>query len=107
MVNRLQHLLGAIPGATSYTDYYEVRAFGVTYIVPLSTALGIERQLDQPGERAWLEFRDVFGARHRLTAGCIYRISESTRETRAAVRAFDRAMEKEEKDDGDPLAGLV
>ena len=107
MVNRLQHLLGAAPGAASYTDYYEVRGFGVTYIVPLSTALAIERQLDQPGERGWVEFHDVFGARHRLTASWIYRISESTRETRAAVRAFDRAMEKEEKEDGDPLADLV
>jgi hypothetical protein len=107
MVNRLQHLTGATPGATSYTDHYVVRGFGVSYIVPLSTALALERQLDQAGERAWIEFQDVFGARHRMTAGCIYRISESTRETRAAVRAFDRAMEKEEKEDGDPLADLV
>jgi hypothetical protein len=106
MVNRLQHLLGTPPEAT-YNDYYEIRALGMSYIVPLSTALAIERVLDQPGEREWVEFRDVFGARHRMPSRCIWRISESTRESRAALRTFERAMEKEEKDDGDPLKDLV
>ena len=103
MVNRLQYLMGEVPDPTSYTDFYEVEAIGDTFIVPLSTALAIERQLDRCGILEWLEFRDVFGARHRLPARCVYRITESTRATRAALRGFRKAMRDERKDD-DPFA---
>lgn len=103
MVNRLQYLPGNVPEPTSYTDYYEIDALGETYIVPLSTALAIERQLERSSATDWLEFRDVFGARHRLPARYVYRITESTRATRAALREFRKAMREERKDD-DPLA---
>jgi len=103
MVNRLQNLPGAGEEATKYTDYYEVEALCDTYIVELATALVIERGLDMPGEPGWIEFRDVFGARHRLMANSIRRITESTRETRAALRAFMRARRIEEKEGEDPF----
>lgn len=103
MVNRLQYLMGEVPEPTAYTDYYEVEALGDTYIVPLSTALAIERQLERCGTTEWLEFRDVFGARHRLPARYVYRITESTRATRAALREFRKVMREERKDD-EPLA---
>ncbi|HEX7939464.1 MAG TPA: hypothetical protein VF483_10760 [Gemmatimonadaceae bacterium] len=106
MVNRVQHLLDEKPGATQFTDYCEIEALGDTYIVALSTALFIERHLEHVNAPGWLEFHDVFGARHRLPARCIYRITESTREARAALRAFQRARDDEEKEDGDPLADL-
>lgn len=96
MVNRLQHLLGKVPEATSYTDYYELEALGDTYIVALSAALAVERQRDRRSTPDWLEFHDVFGARHRLPARCAYRISESTRVTRASLRAFSKAMRDED-----------
>lgn len=95
MVNRLRYLLGEIPEPTSYTDYFEVEALGDTYIVPLSTAHVIERELEKSTVTDWLEFRDVFGARHRLPARCVYRITESTRETRAALRELPKALHDE------------
>ena len=88
MVNRLQYLMGQIPEPTSYTDYYEIEALGDTYIVPLSTALAIERQLDGCATREWLEFRDVFGVEHRVLALCVYEIRECAAETREFLRAF-------------------
>ena len=94
MVNRVQYLLGDIPEATSYTDYYELEVHGDTYIVALSTALGIERKVDHATTPDWLEFHDVFGARHRLPARCTYRVSESTRVTRANLRAFRTAVDR-------------
>jgi hypothetical protein len=106
MVNRMQYLLGAIPEATSYTDYFEVEAVGDTFIVPLATALALERQLETCSDNVWIEFRDVFGARQRLPARAIYRITESTRETRAALRAFRRARQEEATEDEDPFASL-
>jgi len=99
MVNRLQYLLDKIPEPTSYTDYYELEALGDNYIVPLSTALAIERELDRCVTTEWLEFRDVFGARHRLPAWCVYRITESTRATRTALREYRRTMRGEDKED--------
>jgi len=99
MVNRLQNLLGHIPEATSYTDFYELEALGDTFIVALSTALVIERRLGEGGTPDWLEFQDVFGARHRLPAKCVYRISESTRATRANLRTFRKALREEETEE--------
>ena len=98
MVNRLQYLMGEVPDPTSYTDFYEIEAIGDTYIVPLSTALAIERQLERCAVTDWLEFRDVFGARHRLPARCVYRITESTRATRATLREFRKATREEQED---------
>jgi hypothetical protein len=95
MINRLQHLLGEPPEAISFTDFYELEALGDMYIVALGTVLAIERQLDQGAMPDWLEFRDIFGARHRLPARCVYRITESTRTTRAALRAFRKTMQDE------------
>jgi len=106
MINRMKHLTGETPEATSYTDFYELEALGDTYIVTLSTALAVERQLDKCGMPDWLEFHDVFGARHRLPARCVYRITENTRAARASRRAFRKAMREEEKEDEDPYAGL-
>jgi hypothetical protein len=107
MVNRLQYILDEIPDPTAYTDYYEVEALGDTYIVPLSTALAIERQLDTYGVLEWLEFRDVFGARHRVPARYVYRIRESTRATRAVLHEFRKTLRAEQKEDENPLAELA
>ena len=98
MVNRPQYLMGEVPDPTSYTDFYEIEAIGDTYIVPLSTALAIERQLEHYAVTDWLEFRDVFGARHRLPARHVYRITESTRATRATLRGFRKAIRDEQED---------
>ena len=98
MVNRLQYLMGEVPDPTSYTDFYEIEAIGDTYIVPLSTALAIGRQLERCAVTDWLEFRDVFGARHRLPAQYVYRITESTRATRATLREFRKATREEQED---------
>ncbi len=99
MINRLQHLLGEPAEAISFTDFYELEALGDMYIVALGTVLAIERQLDQGATPDWLEFHDVFGARHRLPARCVYRVTESTRTTRAAMRAFRMAIHDEATED--------
>jgi len=106
VINRMQYLLGEAPEATSYTDYYLVETLHDTFVVSLSTALAIERALDKAATPDWIEFHDVFGARHRTLALCVYRISECTRETRAALRAFRKARKDEEKRDEDPYAEL-
>ena len=98
MVNRLQYLMGEVPDPTSYTDFYEIEAIGDTYIVPLSTALAVERQLERCAVTDWLEFRDVFGALHRLPAQYVYRITESTRATRATLRDFRKGVREERED---------
>ena len=102
MRNRLEYLRGEPPEPTSYTDFYELEALGETYVVALSTALAIERRLDHAATPEWLEFHDVFGARHRLPARCVYRLSESTRVTRANVRALLKAMREEASKDRHP-----
>ena len=101
MINRLQHLLGEPLEALSFTDFYELEALGDTYIVALGTVLAIQRQLDKGATPDCLEFRDVFGARHRLPARCVYRITESTRTTRAALRAFRKTMHEEVNENDD------
>ena len=46
--------------------------------------------------------RDLVGARHRVLAAHVYRISESTAALRAACRAFHRARRLEAKADRRP-----
>lgn len=106
VINRMHYLQGEKPEATSFTDYCLVETLHDTFVVSLATALGIERALDKAATPDWLEFQDVFGARHRTLALCVYRISECTRETRAALRAFRKARKEEEKQDEDPFAEL-
>jgi hypothetical protein len=103
MGNRLKYLMEESSGPREYDQYYQVEAYGDTYIVSLETVLLIERALNRCGEPGWMEFRDLFGARHRMMVRHIYRISESTIEARTAFRAFERARKKEERADKDPL----
>ena len=98
MGNRLRFRRGEVPAPTSYTDYYEVEVLGDNYIVPLSTAHVIERELENSAVTDWLEFRDVFGAHHRLPTRYVYRINESTRVTRAALRDYRRTMRGEARE---------
>jgi hypothetical protein len=65
--------------------------------------LDFERQRDQPGKPRGIEFRDVFGARHRTKAQYFNRITESTPETRAALREFRRARRNEDREGEDPF----
>lgn len=106
MIHRLRYRRGEVPAPTSYTDYFEIEALGDTYIVSLSTALAVERQLEKCAVTEWLEFRDVFGAQHRLPARYVYRVTESTSATRAALRELRKSMRGEQKEDEDPLAEL-
>jgi hypothetical protein len=84
------------------TEWYELDAYE-TYIVTFETALYVERQLERLPEPRWIEFRDVFGARHRIKTSYVGRFAESTPASRAAKRAFDRARQKE---DWDPECGV-
>lgn len=106
MGHRLTQYLQDASGPPEYSEYYLVEAYGETYAVSLETVLQIEHVLDRCGEPGWMEFRDLFGARHRMMAKHVYRISQSTVETRKAYRAFERARKKEERDDKDPLEDL-
>jgi len=101
MINRIKHLVDPVPEWSPPVEYYEVEAYGDTYIVPLYTALVIERQVES--QTRWLEFRDLFGAWHRIPTSFVVRISESTPATRAAARAFERARREEKKGDSDPF----
>ena len=69
-------------------EFYEVETLGETFIVSLATALYIERELDRVPEPGWIEFQDLFGARHRVLAWQVQRITETTPVTRAAWRKF-------------------
>jgi hypothetical protein len=60
----------------TFADYFHVDVVGTSYIVPYSTARLIEIDLETASINTWLEFRDVFGAHHRIPARWIYGISE-------------------------------
>jgi hypothetical protein len=96
MIQRLRELLQASPGAV-LDDWFELEARGHTYVVTFDTALFVKRAAEQVPQPDWVEFTDLFGAQQSVRSQDVYRISESTAKTRAAVRAFLRAREAEEK----------
>lgn len=67
----------------------------------LETALWIERYLDSLPEPRRIEFHDVFGARHRMKAHSIGRITESTPRTRRLKRQFQTSRRAEDGYDYD------
>jgi hypothetical protein len=101
-MNRLKDYFNDPQGPESQNDFYVVEKRFVTFAVSRQTATEIERALDQLQPPRWVVFRDVTGARHRVLAEQISRISESTAAQRAADRAFDRARRLEEKQDRRP-----
>ncbi len=96
MIQRLKDLLELRPGAV-LDDYFEVEARMCTYVVAFDTALCVKRRLEQLPQPELDEFTDLFGATQSVRSQDFYRISESTPQTRAAMRSFLRARQQEEK----------
>jgi hypothetical protein len=101
-MNRLKEFFEQPPEPGRENDFYEIESQYDLYAVSRETAADVERRLDQLPPPRWVVFRDLSGARHRVLASTIYRISESTAAQRAAGRAFHRARRLEEKADRRP-----
>jgi hypothetical protein len=101
-MNRLKDFFEQPPEPEREDDFFEIEAYCETFAVSRETALEVERRLDQLPPPRWLAFRDLLGARHRVLAAQIYRVSESTASQRAARRAFNRARRLEDKADRRP-----
>jgi hypothetical protein len=98
-MNRLKHLLDNPGPPEGPDDFYEIECGYNTFIISGKVALDVERRLDQSPPPVWIAFRDLTGARHRILAAKILRISESTSAQRASEREFRRARRVEDKGD--------
>jgi hypothetical protein len=96
MISRLKELLELRPDAV-LDDYFEVEARASTYVVTFDTALGVKRRLEQYPRPECVEFTDIFGALQSVRSQDFFRISESTAQTRAAMRSFLSARSRDEK----------
>lgn len=103
IIERLRDLLDERPGAV-LDEFVEVEARMYTCIVAFEAAVRVKRDLDRFPQPEWVEFSDQFGARQCVRSQDIIRISESTPKTRAALRAFVRARQREEKADEAPAS---
>ena len=83
-------------------NFFEIESPYNCFAVSQETVSEIERSLDQLPPPRWVVFRDLFGARHRIPATHVCRISEKTAAQRASSRAFYRARRLEEKMDRRP-----
>lgn len=90
MTEQQRHTMITPPETARYTDYFEVETVRDRYIVSFATARHIERCLATAATPDWIEFRDVFGVRHRLPALYIHRITESSGGLRAIPRDSDQ-----------------
>jgi hypothetical protein len=95
MIQRLKDLLELSPGAV-LDDWFELEARMHTYVVTFDTALRVKGKLEHFPQPEWVEFTDLFGAKHSVRSQDFHRISESTPKTRVAVRAFLREREQED-----------
>jgi hypothetical protein len=96
IIERLRDLLDERPGAV-LDEFVEVEARMYTYIVACDAAARVKRELDRFPQPEWIEFLDQFGARQCVRSQDVIRISESTPKTRAAMRAFVRARQQEDR----------
>jgi hypothetical protein len=96
-VNRLKHMVGGAPEPERPDDYWEIEFRHERFVVSRETAAEVQLKLSRRPQPRWVEFHDLYGARHWLVAAAVTRISESTVAQRAAERAFERARWKERK----------
>ena len=101
-MNRLKDYFGDPLEPERKDDFFEIECRYDSFAVSQQTAVEIEERLDQRPPPRWIAFRDLSGARHRILAGHITRISESTARQRAANREFNRARRLEDKKDRRP-----
>ena len=83
-------------------DYCTVDTQCESFPVSRSVAEDVERALDFVSQAGWIVFTDLTGARHRLRARLIERVSECMAAQRAARRAFYRERRREAKADREP-----
>jgi hypothetical protein len=101
-MNRLEDYLRDPQEPEHRNDFFEIESHYDTFAVSRETAIEVELWLDQLPPPRWIVFRDLTGARQRILAAQIYRISESTAAQRCADREFRRARRLEEKKDRRP-----
>ena len=100
MKNRLARWLVA-PGEEEPEagDFFVVRTASTVFCVTGPTAAIVERQLESRWAPAWLVFRDLSGSRVRIRTRDVIAVFECTAAQRAADRRFERAREREARDD--------
>jgi hypothetical protein len=100
-MNRMSRYLEELPG-NGYGDFFVVAGeFGVAHITS-ETAARIESVLDRRNVPAWIVFDDRVGSRFRVRTRLIRTVIESTAEQRAADRRYEKARQREEKEDRRP-----
>ena len=100
-MNRVSDYLGKSP-EEEYGDFYVVAGEYFTAAVNRETAERIEAVLDRKSVPKWVEFTDRVGSRFRVRTRLIRSIIESTAEQRAADRRYEKARQREEKEDQRP-----
>ena len=100
-MNRVSDFLGKSP-EEEYGDFHVVAGEYFTAAVTRETAERIEAVLDQKRVPKWVEFHDRVGSRFRVRTRLIRSIIESTAAQRRADRRYEKAREREEKDDRRP-----
>ena len=99
MNNRIRQFLEESDGHDPPADYWTVETQCESFVVTRAVADGVERALDQVSGTGWIVFFDLAGARHRIRARLIERVSECGAAQRATRRAFYRERERESKED--------
>ena len=101
-MNRLTQFLDDADGEEPPADYWTVDTQCESFPVSREVAEAVERTLNEMPQTGWVIFTDLTGARHRLRARLVERVSESMATHRAARRAFYREREREAKADRKP-----
>jgi hypothetical protein len=101
-MNRLKDFFDSTPEPEGEDNYFIIESLYDTFAVSRETADDVARQLGRHPAPRWVTFRDLGTAFHRVLAGHVYRLSESTAQQRAASRAFWRARKLEAKADRRP-----
>ena len=101
-MNRLGQFFEEPTGGEPAGDYYTVNTEWEWFPVSQAVAEDVGRALELGSRAGWIVFTDLTGARHRLRARLIERVSECMAAQRAARRAFYRERRREAKADREP-----
>ena len=101
-MNRLGQFLDEPAEREPPADYFTVETQCESFPVSREVAEAVERTLNLVPHAGWVVFTDLTGARHRLRARLVERVSECMAAQRTARRAFYRERRREAKAEREP-----
>lgn len=101
IINRITRYFARAPDPAPPEQYYLIETLSEFIPVPAAEGERVRAAVQRFWPPRWVAFRDISGAPYTIRTAMVRSVRRSTAESRARVRAFYRARDREAEPDGD------